>query len=114
VADQITGSILDAGCGTGENVLYFASRGNKVTGIDFLAEPINRAKKKARERGLSANFLVMDALSLQDLPEVCGNSDLQAESDTWATLSGWASVAHGGCITYATSPLPRLNLLIID
>jgi SAM-dependent methyltransferase len=33
VAEQITGSILDAGCGTGDNVLYFASRGHKVTGI---------------------------------------------------------------------------------
>jgi 2-polyprenyl-3-methyl-5-hydroxy-6-metoxy-1,4-benzoquinol methylase len=44
VADRITGSILDAGCGTGENALYFASRGHKVTGIDFLAEPINLAK----------------------------------------------------------------------
>ena len=38
VADQITGSVLDAGCGTGENALFFASRGNKVTGIDFLEE----------------------------------------------------------------------------
>ena len=27
VADQITGSILDAGCGTGETALFFASRG---------------------------------------------------------------------------------------
>ena len=44
VADRITGSVLDAGCGTGENALYFASRGQKVTGIDFLAEPIQRAK----------------------------------------------------------------------
>ncbi|HEX4142968.1 MAG TPA: EcsC family protein [Pirellulales bacterium] len=70
VADQITGSILDAGCGTGENALFFASRGNKVTGIDFLAEPINRAKQKATERGLSANFLVMGALALKDFPEV--------------------------------------------
>src|SRR5438105_5236355 len=70
VADQITGSILDAGCGTGENALYFAGRGQKVTGIDFLAEPINRAKHKATERGLTANFLVMDALALKDLPEV--------------------------------------------
>ena len=35
-ADQITGSILDAGCGTGENALFFASRGRKATGIDFL------------------------------------------------------------------------------
>ncbi len=70
VANQITGSILDAGCGTGENALFFASRGQKVTGIDFLAEPINLAKQKATERGLSATFLVMDALALKELPEV--------------------------------------------
>ena len=70
VATRITGSVLDAGCGTGENALFFASRGQKVTGIDFLAEPITRAKKKAVERGVSATFLVMDALALKDLPEV--------------------------------------------
>jgi SAM-dependent methyltransferase len=69
-ADQITGSILDAGCGTGENALFFASRGHKVTGIDFLAEPIIRARQKAAERGLTATFLLMDALALKDLPEV--------------------------------------------
>jgi len=73
VADQITGSILDAGCGTGENALYFASLGHKVTGIDFLEEPINRAKQKATERGLTATFLVMDALALKELPEVFDN-----------------------------------------
>ena len=48
VADQITGSILDAGCGTGDNALFFAGRGQKsATGIDFLEEPIRRAKGKA-------------------------------------------------------------------
>jgi SAM-dependent methyltransferase len=70
VADQISGSILDVGCGTGENALFFAGRGAKVTGIDFLAEPINRAKRKAAERGLTATFFVMDALALKNLPEV--------------------------------------------
>jgi cyclopropane fatty-acyl-phospholipid synthase-like methyltransferase len=70
VADRITGSILDPGCGTGENALFFASRGHKVMGLDFLEEPIRRAKQKAAERGLSATFLVMDALALKDLPEV--------------------------------------------
>lgn len=70
IADQITGSVLDAGCGTGENGLFFASRGNKVTGIDFLAEPINRAKQKAAQRHLAAVFLLMDALALKELPEV--------------------------------------------
>jgi cyclopropane fatty-acyl-phospholipid synthase-like methyltransferase len=70
VADQITGSVLDVGCGTGENALFFAQRGHKVTGIDFLEEPITRARRKATERGLTPTFLVMDALALKDLPEV--------------------------------------------
>lgn len=69
VADRITGSLLDAGCGTGENALYFAGRGCQVRGIDFLEEPIRRARHKATERGLSATFLVEDALTLKDWTE---------------------------------------------
>jgi cyclopropane fatty-acyl-phospholipid synthase-like methyltransferase len=67
VADEITGAILDAGCGTGEHALFFAERGNSVTGIDYIEEAIRRAKQKAVERGLSATFLVMDALALAKL-----------------------------------------------
>src|SRR5437879_7799531 len=69
VTDRITGSVLDAGCGTGENALFFASRGRKVTGIDFLEEPITRAQRKAAERGVRATFLVQDALTLEDWSE---------------------------------------------
>jgi len=69
VADRITGSILDAGCGTGETALFFASQGCKVTGIDFLEVPIQRAKQKAVQRGLSVAFLVQDALILKDWSE---------------------------------------------
>jgi cyclopropane fatty-acyl-phospholipid synthase-like methyltransferase len=69
-AEQITGSILDAGCGTGENALFFGERGHRVTGIDFLAEPINRAKKKAAERRLDVTFLVLDATALKQLRDV--------------------------------------------
>jgi SAM-dependent methyltransferase len=69
VAEQISGSILDAGCGTGDTALFLAGRGNNVTGIDFLDEPIRRAKRKASERGLSATFLVKDALTLKDWSE---------------------------------------------
>ena len=73
VADKITGSILDAGCGTGENALYFAGRGCKVTGIDFLEDPITRAKQKAADRGVLATFQVMDALMLNDWLEEFDN-----------------------------------------
>src|SRR5690349_10220153 len=64
VADQIGGSILDAGCGPGENALWLASRGKTVTGIDFVEEAIQRAKQKVKERGLSATFLTKDAMTL--------------------------------------------------
>ena len=69
VADRITGSVLDAGCGTGENALFFASRGQKVTGIDFIEEPLQRARAKAQERGLPVKFLLKDALTLKDWTE---------------------------------------------
>ena len=69
VADQIAGSVLDAGCGTGENALFFAGRGCQVTGIDFLDVPIQRAQRKATERGVQVRFLVKDALTLKDWTE---------------------------------------------
>ncbi|HXW62075.1 MAG TPA: class I SAM-dependent methyltransferase [Candidatus Acidoferrales bacterium] len=68
-ADKIVGSALDAGCGTGENALFLASRGHAVTGFDFIEEAIARAKRKASERGLAVTFLVKDALQLQDWTE---------------------------------------------
>jgi SAM-dependent methyltransferase len=67
--DPLAGSVLDAGCGTGENALCFAGRGCAVTGIDFIEEAIHRARRKAAERGLPATFLVEDALTLRDWPE---------------------------------------------
>ena len=45
-AHRITGAILDAGCGTGENSLFLAQQGRQVTGIDYLDEPIRRASTK--------------------------------------------------------------------
>jgi len=64
VADQVISPVLDAGCGTGNTALFFAAMGHQVTGIDFVEEAIRRARSKAAERGLSAEFLVKDAMTL--------------------------------------------------
>ena len=40
VADRLTGAVLDAGCGTGENALFFAGRGHPVLGIDSTHAPV--------------------------------------------------------------------------
>src|SRR5690242_5932985 len=36
----IEGTVLDVGCGTGENALYLAARGHDVWGIDFVPKAI--------------------------------------------------------------------------
>jgi 2-polyprenyl-3-methyl-5-hydroxy-6-metoxy-1,4-benzoquinol methylase len=69
VADRISGSVLDAGCGTGDTAIFLAGRGCKVTGIDFLEGPIQTAQRKAAERGVPVTFVVKDALTLKDWNE---------------------------------------------
>jgi len=102
VADQITGSILEAGCGTGDNALFFASRGHKVVGIDYLDEPIQRAKRKVAERGLSVTFLVKDATTLKDWSERfdsvidCGLFHVFSDDDRKKYVAGLATVLKLG------------------
>src|SRR5262245_66545441 len=66
VADRVTGPVLDAGCGTGDHALFFAARGRRVTGIDYVEEALRRARTKAAERGLAVEVLVKDATALGD------------------------------------------------
>ena len=65
-AGELRAPLLDAGCGTGENALHLAAAGLEVTGFDWAATAIERARAKAAERGLTerAAFLVADALAL--------------------------------------------------
>ncbi|MBI4169715.1 MAG: class I SAM-dependent methyltransferase [Acidobacteria bacterium] len=63
----IRGSVLDVGCGTGENALYLAGLGQEVWGIDAAPLAIERALLKARESGVEATFLVGDARALESL-----------------------------------------------
>jgi cyclopropane fatty-acyl-phospholipid synthase-like methyltransferase len=63
----LTGAVLDLGCGTGENALYLASHGHEVWGVDFSPAAIERACRKANERGLRVHFEVRDALDLNGL-----------------------------------------------
>jgi cyclopropane fatty-acyl-phospholipid synthase-like methyltransferase len=57
---ELTGSVLDIGCGTGENALFFAAEGFEVWGIDSVPKAIQKAQKKADDRGLTVHFLVLD------------------------------------------------------
>lgn len=66
-AGEIKGSVLDVGCGTGENALYLAGRGHEVWGVDAAPTAIEKANAKAKARGIVATFRVHDALELKKL-----------------------------------------------
>ncbi|WP_117594987.1 class I SAM-dependent methyltransferase [Haloprofundus halophilus] len=61
---ELTGPILDVGCGTGIHALWATERGYTALGIDFSEVGIEVAQKRAREQGLDADFRVANALNL--------------------------------------------------
>jgi SAM-dependent methyltransferase len=64
---SLTGSVLDLGCGTGENALELARRGLDVWGLDATPAAIAKAEEKRAARGLSATFVHGDAFDLSAL-----------------------------------------------
>jgi SAM-dependent methyltransferase len=66
-AGEIQGSVLDVGCGTGENVLYLASRGHDAWGVDLAPLAIEIARRKSAERSIQGTFIVADVFDLRKL-----------------------------------------------
>jgi SAM-dependent methyltransferase len=62
-----TGSVLDVGCGSGENALHVAALGVPVLGVDVAETALASAREKAAERGIDAEFAAVDAFHLERL-----------------------------------------------
>ncbi len=68
VARTPPGRAVDLGCGTGTNAVYLAKRGWEVVGVDFSSLAVDRARRRAREAGVSrVRFLRADVTELPDL-----------------------------------------------
>jgi SAM-dependent methyltransferase len=63
----VAGPLLDAGCGTGENTLLFASLGMSVLGVDVAETALAIARAKAADRGIEVEFAAADAFHLERL-----------------------------------------------
>lgn len=66
-AGGFAGTVLDAGCGTGENALHVAALGLPVLGVDVAETALVIARQKAADRGIEAEFAAADALRLERL-----------------------------------------------
>jgi SAM-dependent methyltransferase len=58
---------MDLGCGSGANPVWLAQQGFDVVGVDFSETAITRARQRAAEAGVTAQFLCADVLALPDL-----------------------------------------------
>jgi len=82
-----TGSALDLGCGTGDSSIYLAQHGWKVTGVDFVAKPLDKARVKADAAKVSIDFVHADVTNLSqagigaDFQLIIDNGCLHAMSD---------------------------------
>jgi len=59
----VAGRLLDSGCGTGEHSLLAAARGATVTGVDISRKAVETARRKAAERGVDAELMVVNMLA---------------------------------------------------
>ena len=61
---RLTGAVLDSGCGTGEHALLAAAGGARVMGVDLSGVAVERARRKASDRGLDVRFEAGDVLTM--------------------------------------------------
>lgn len=103
-------SVLDAGCGTGENALLLARHGHSVVGVDVAWEAIARARAKAAERGTEPPpvFVVGDVLKA--LPAM-GPFDVALDVGLFHALGDDDGPAYAAALAAAVRPAGRAFLL---
>lgn len=61
--------ILEIGCGSGASSVALSEQGGIVTGIDIDEKAVNFAKKRSSIYGQDINFLILDAVNIDQLKE---------------------------------------------
>jgi len=60
VNDRRPGAAIDLGMGEGRNAVFLASKGWRVTGVDFSAEAVKQAKSRAAAAHVTIDAIVQD------------------------------------------------------
>lgn len=107
-AGLVVGSVIDMGCGTGDNVLEMAERGHEAYGIDIVPMAIDQARAKAKLRGMEQDvtFLVGDALEAEHLGRTfdtildCGLFHSLSDPERAVYESQLAAISHEGTVLH--------------
>jgi len=106
-AGGVQGDVLDVGSGLGDNSIFLASRGYKVTGVDGSPTALEKARERARRAGVDVDFQEGDATRLEGLD---GRFDTVVDSALYHCLSPEQRFEYVAAIHRATRPGARLHI----
>lgn len=104
------GTALDIGCGTGDNSLYLAKHGWRVTGVDFVVKAVDNARAKASANKLDIKFAQADATRLSS-EGVGTNFDLIVDNGCLHGMSSEDRDAYVREVAAVAAPGARLLLV---
>ncbi len=105
-----TGKALDLGCGTGDNSIYLAQHGWQVTGIDFVAKAVDKARAKAAAANVPVTFAHADVTRLSSAGLGTG-FDLIVDSGCLHGMSPEDRNAYVREVTAVAAPQARFHLV---
>jgi SAM-dependent methyltransferase len=107
-AGAFRGEVLDVGCGLGENAIYLASQGLRVTGVDGAETALRTARERAAERGVAVTFVHTDVTTFDGVEQ---RFDTVLDSALYHCLDGDQRGAYAAALWRVTNPGASLHLL---
>lgn len=104
------GTALDLGCGTGDNALYLAAHGWTVTGVDFVATAVEKARAKAAAAGAAVRFEQADVTTLSSVG-IVDRVDLIVDNGCLHGMSDEDRRAYVREVTAVAAPEARLLII---
>jgi SAM-dependent methyltransferase len=103
----VHGDVLDIGCGLGDNAVYLAKSGHKVTGLDISPTALITAERRAKDAGVDVKFAVADSTKLNGYTDAF---DTVIDSGLFHCLDDDGRRSYAAAVHRATRPGATLLL----